>query len=77
MEQSDVKKKKDDLQVFSIYVSGLLQNKTNAVLKKKSKLLTADIDEFLNAFEVSAAISVDSVSFKIARSAKSRHLPQV
>ena len=66
MEQRDVKKKKDDLQVFSTYVSGLLQDKTNAVLKKKSKQLTADIDEFLNAFEVSAAISVDSVSFKIA-----------
>lgn len=66
MEQRDVKKKKDDLQVFSTYVSGLLQDKTNAVLKKKSKQLTADIDEFLNLFEVSAAISVDSVSFKIA-----------
>lgn len=66
MEQRGVKKKKDDLQVFSTYVSGLLQDRTNAVLKKKSKQLAADIDEFLDAFEVSTTISVDSVSFKVS-----------
>lgn len=65
MEQRDVKKKKEDLQIFSTYVSGLLQDKTCTILKKKSKQLAADIDEFLDAFEGSATISVDSVDFKI------------
>lgn len=66
MEQRDVAKKKDDIQVFSTYVSGLLQDRTNDILKKTSNKLVRDIDDFLDAFEVSSAISVDSVSFKVS-----------
>lgn len=65
MKQRDVKKKKEELQIFSTYVSGLLQDKTNAILKKKSKQLADDINEFLDAFEASSDISVDSVPFKV------------
>ena len=66
MEQRDVAKKKDDIQVFSTYVSGLLQDRTNDILKKKSNKLVKDIDDFLDAFEVNSAISVDSVNFKVS-----------
>ncbi len=66
IEQRDVKNKKEDIQIFSTYVSGLLQDKTNAVLKKKSKQLASNIDEFLDAFEASTTISVNSVSFKFS-----------
>lgn len=65
MEQRDVKKKKDDLQVFSTYVSGLLQDKTNYVIKNKSNKLSADIDDFLDSFERISSISVDSVAVKV------------
>lgn len=65
MEERDVKKNKDDLQVFSTYVSGLLQDKTNFIIKKKSKLLSADIDEFLDSFERYSSISVDSILVKV------------
>lgn len=70
MEQRDVKKKKEELQIFSTYVSGLLQDKTNSILKKKSKQLATDIDEFLDTFDVSTTISVDSVSFKVSSFSK-------
>ena len=66
MEQRDVKKKKEEIQIFSTYVSGLLQDRTNDILRKKSKKLVTDIDDFLDAFEVSTAISVDSISFKVS-----------
>lgn len=72
MEQRDVKKKKDDLQVFSTYVSGLLQDKTNSVLKEKSNQLAADIKAFLNTFEESSTISVNSVSFTLSPFNKER-----
>lgn len=65
MEQREVAKKKEDLQVFSTYVSGLIQDRTSAVLKKKSQELSEDIDAFLNTFEISTTISVDNVSFKV------------
>lgn len=64
MEQRDIRKNKEDLQIFSSYVSGLLQDETNAILKEKSRQLAADIDEFLDTFESSTAVSVDSVFFK-------------
>lgn len=66
MEQRGVKKKKEEIQIFSTYVSGLLQDRTNDILRKKSKKLVTDIDDFLDAFEVSTAISVDSISFKVS-----------
>lgn len=66
MERRGIRKKKEDLQVFSTYVSGLLQDKTNAVLKGKSNLLASDINDFLNAFEVSTTISVSNISFKLS-----------
>lgn len=66
MEQRDVKKKKEELQIFSNYVSGLLQDKTNSVLKKNSKQLATDIDEFLATFDINTTISVDSISFKVS-----------
>lgn len=60
MENRDVKKKKEDLQIFSTNVSGLLQDRTNSILKKKSKQLASDIDEFLDSFDV------NSISFTIS-----------
>ena len=65
MENRNVKKKKEDLQIFSTYVSGLLQDKTNSILEKKSKQLAIDIDEFLDSFDVNTVISVDNISFKV------------
>lgn len=70
MEQRNVKKKKEDLQIFSTYVSGLLQDKTNTILKKKSKQFATDIDEFLDAFEINSAISTDNFSFRISSFSK-------
>lgn len=64
MERRNVSKKKDDLQIFSTYVSGLLQDRTNAVLKKRSQELSEDINAFLDSFEVSTIISVDNIFFK-------------
>lgn len=66
IEQRGVEKKKEDLQIFSTYLSGLLQDKINAVLKMKSKQLAADINEFLDAFEVSATLSLNSASFQVS-----------
>ena len=66
IENRDVKKKKEDLQIFSTYVFGLFQDKTNSILKKKSKQLATNIDEFLDFFDVNTAISVNSISFKIS-----------
>lgn len=66
MEKRDVSKKKEEIQIFSTYVSGLLQDRTNDILRKKSKKLVTDIDDFLDAFEVNSAISVNSVSFKVS-----------
>lgn len=65
MEKRDVKKKKEDLQIFSTYVSGLLQDKTNALLEKKSKQLASDIDEFLDKFDMSTKLSMDNISFTL------------
>ena len=67
MEQRDVENKKEDLQVFSSYVSGLLQDEMNAILKAKSKDLSADIGDFLKDFESSTNLSFNSnASFKFA-----------
>lgn len=66
MEQRDIKRNKEDLQIFSSYVSGLLQDKTNAILKEKSEKLADDIDEFLDIFEGSTVVSVDSVFLKVS-----------
>ncbi len=66
MEERDIKKKKDDLQVFSTYVSGLLQDKTTDILKKKSDDLTKDISIFLNDFESNTTISVDNMDFYVS-----------
>lgn len=56
MESRDVKKKKDDIQLFSSYVTGLLQDESEAILKKKSKDLQKDIDAFLYSFESSCRL---------------------
>lgn len=66
MDQRGVRKKKEDLQIFSTYISGLLQDRANAVLKAKSNQLAGDIDEFLHTFEVNSTISVDRVSLKVS-----------
>lgn len=66
MEQRDIKRNKEDLQIFSSYVSGLLQDKTTAILKEKSEKLAADIDEFLDIFEDSTVTSMDSVFLKVS-----------
>lgn len=66
MEQRDVKKKKDDLQIFGTYVSGLLEDRMNAVLTQKAEKLSADIDEFLNDFTANMTITIDRDSFHTA-----------
>ncbi len=47
----DVRKKKDDIQIFSSYVSGLLTDKAEAIMKEKSELFMADLEGFLTSFE--------------------------
>lgn len=67
MEQRNVTKKKEDLQLFSSYVSSLIQDKTNSVLKRKSKSVAKSIDGFLTSFETNTAISLNNnVSLKLA-----------
>ena len=63
MEKKEIRKKKEDLQIFSIYVSGLLQDEANSILKEKSKQLAADIEEYLDSFEKSTEISADKIVF--------------
>jgi ElaB/YqjD/DUF883 family membrane-anchored ribosome-binding protein len=66
MEQRGVKKKKDDIQDFSSYVSSLLQDETSAILKGKSDALAKDIDDFLDAFEGNTTIHMDGgISFHV------------
>lgn len=66
MEKRNVRKKKEDLQIFSSYISGLLQDKINMILKEKSKLLAISIDEFLENFESNTAICLENnISFKV------------
>ena len=60
-----VKKKKEDLQMFSNYISGLLQDEANHILKAKTNHVKKDIDEFLKGFEESTKVNVGSVSFKV------------
>lgn len=66
MEARDVKKKKDDLQVFGNYISSLLQDKTNSVLKNKSDQLAEKINGFLESFENHAALSDGNLSLKVS-----------
>ena len=67
MEIRNVKKNKDDIQIFSTYISGLLQDKLTDILTNKSKLLSKDINNFLNVFDANTKIAIqDNISFKIA-----------
>ena len=65
IDERKVKRKKEDLELFSNYLSGLLSDKVNAVLQDKAGQMQRDIDTFLKDFDASTHINVDGVSFTL------------
>lgn len=59
MEQHNIKKTREDFQIFSSYVFGLLQDKINEILKEKSNNLARDINNFLANFEMNTQILLE------------------
>ncbi len=64
MYKKDIRKKKEDIELFSNYVSGLLQNKTESILKKESCKLSEDVEGFLSSFDSNRKPeNADNISF--------------